>query len=97
MILDTPEFEPYIPIEDADAPEQQLEEDDDIQHEAFDKYISARICVKQGTLCLMVLSRDKSMMLMESLLDDPIPIQSWILLSMKWNLTVVRLKPILPT
>ena len=42
-----PEF--YEPIDDRDpAPLPELSEADDIQHEAYDKYISARVCVKQG-------------------------------------------------
>jgi hypothetical protein len=45
---DTPEFEKYIPIDDRDPVEVDLLEADDIQHEAFDKYISARMFVPQG-------------------------------------------------
>jgi hypothetical protein len=45
---DTPELEKYIPIDDRDPVEVDLLEADDIQHEAFDKYISARVFVPQG-------------------------------------------------
>ena len=44
----TPMHEPYEPIEPDDTAIDELAEADEIQHEAFDKYISARVCIPQG-------------------------------------------------
>ena len=44
----TPQYEPYEPIEPDDTAPDELAEADEIQHEAFDKYISARVYMPQG-------------------------------------------------
>ena len=41
----TPKYEPY---DDGSTPVEELAEADDLDHEAFDKYISARVCLPQG-------------------------------------------------
>ena len=45
---ETPAPEYYEPIEDNDQIKEPLLEADEIQHEAFNKYTSARVCVPQG-------------------------------------------------
>lgn len=44
----TPDPEPYEPAMPHDEKPVELAEADDIDHEAFDKYISARVCIPQG-------------------------------------------------
>jgi hypothetical protein len=44
----TPEFKEYEPILDQEPKIEPLKEADEVQHEAFDKYISARVCIPQG-------------------------------------------------
>ena len=44
----TPEFEPYEPIEPDDPKNIPLVEDDEVDHDAFNQYISARVCLPQG-------------------------------------------------
>lgn len=44
----TPAFEPYEPTDEGDKVQEDLAEADEIQHEAFDKYISARVYMPQG-------------------------------------------------
>ena len=47
--VETPTHEPYEPIDPNDKPAvPELAEADDIQHEAFDRYISARVRVPRG-------------------------------------------------
>jgi hypothetical protein len=45
---DSPLYEFYKPEVESDPKETPLQEVDKIQHEAFDKYISARVCIPQG-------------------------------------------------
>jgi hypothetical protein len=45
---ETPEPDQYVPIDNREPVEEELLEADEIQHEAFDKYISARVFVPQG-------------------------------------------------
>lgn len=44
----TPTPEPYEPIESEETALPELADADDIQHEAYDRYITARVCVPQG-------------------------------------------------
>ena len=45
---ETPEHIDYEPILPEDSKVEPLAEADEVQHEAFDQYISARVCVPQG-------------------------------------------------
>lgn len=45
---ETPEPDFYVSISDRDEPQAPIREADDIQHEAFDKYVSSRVCIHQG-------------------------------------------------
>ncbi len=46
---ETPEAVNYVPIDDRDPdPEPPLQEADEMTDEAFDQYISARVCIPQG-------------------------------------------------
>ena len=44
----TPMPEPYEPIEPEETAMPELADADEMQHEAFDRYITARVCVPQG-------------------------------------------------
>jgi hypothetical protein len=45
---DTPSQIDYEPVLQDDPKQEPIAEADEVQHEAFDKYISARVCVPQG-------------------------------------------------
>jgi len=46
--VETPTFEPYVPAEPDDPAAEELAEADEIQHDAMDRYISARVHLPQG-------------------------------------------------
>jgi hypothetical protein len=45
---DTPSQIDYEPVLQDDPKQEPIAEADEVQHEAFDKYISARVCFPQG-------------------------------------------------
>jgi len=77
----TPTWEPYEPIgpqvpEDGDLPEERalpdLLEADEIQHEAYDRHITARVCVSlEGTPWPLELSRERKETVMVNYMEDP--------------------------
>ena len=45
---ETPVLMDYEPVEEGDPTPELAQEADEVQHEAFDKYISSRVCIPQG-------------------------------------------------